>query len=421
MFKHILYLFLLGIGLSACGSNTQNKASHSSFAKVEGQKILAPDGSELKLKGMGLGNWLLPEGYMFKFKKASHARQIYRITKELLGPDDARIFWERFRNNYITEADIRYMHDIGLNSIRVPFDYKLFTPENYPDQWIGPGFEMLDRVIGWASKYDMYVILDMHAAPGGQNGENIDDGYGYPWLYKSERSQQRVVDMWREIAARYKDEPAVLGYDLLNEPLPHFKEYRPLDAGLEPLYKRIVKAVREVDSNHIIILEGSQWDTDFKPFGAPFDDKVIYEFHKYWTDPTVEQIQPYLDYRNQYDVPLWLGESGENTDEWVADFRSLQEEHDIGWCFWPYKKMESERGIVSIKAPEGWDQIQQFAESIGQSYEERRKIRPDFDMARRVFDQLLDNIKLENTRSNPGYIKALGLDAATIPSGTNVE
>jgi len=78
--------------------------------------------------------------------------------------------------------------------------------------------------------------------------------------------------------------------------------------------------------------------------------------------------------------------------------------------------MESERGIVSIKAPKGWEQIQQWAESTGQSYEERRKIRPDFELARQVFDQLLENMELKNVRPNVGYINALGLNPVKIDS-----
>ncbi|HAF21421.1 MAG TPA: glycosyl hydrolase family 5, partial [Blastocatellia bacterium] len=95
--------------------------------------------------------------------------------------------------------------------------------------------------------------------------------------------------------------------------------------------------IREVDRNHIIFLGGAQWDTNFKVFGTPFDDKVAYTFHKYWMDVNQQAIQEYLDFRDKHNVPVWMGESGENTDEWIGSFRTLLELNNIGWCFWPYK------------------------------------------------------------------------------------
>ena len=179
----------------------------------------------------------------------------------------------------------------------------------------------------------------MHAAPGGQTGDNIDDSWGYPFLFESAESQELTVNIWRKIAARYRDEPTVIGYDLLNEPIAHYFDTVSLNPKLEPLYRKIVAGIREVDRNHIIFLGGAQWDTNFKVFGPPFDDKLAYTFHKYWMDVNQQAIQEYLDFRDKYNVPVWMGESGENTDEWIGSFRTLLERNNVGWCFWPYKKL----------------------------------------------------------------------------------
>ena len=97
----------------------------------------------------------------------------------------------------------------------------------------------------------------MHDAPGGQTGDNIDDSYGYPWLFESEKSQQLFCDIWQKIAAYYKDEPTILAYDLLNEPIaPYFKNVEELNAKLEDIYKMATAAIRKVDKNHIIMLVG---------------------------------------------------------------------------------------------------------------------------------------------------------------------
>ena len=114
--------------------------------------------------------------------------------------------------------------------------------------------------------------------------------------------------------------PPSLGYDLLNEPIPHFPQLKKYNSQLEPLYRRITKAIREVDPDHLIFIGGAQWDSNFQVFGPPFDSKLVYQFHKYWTAPSQDVIQEYLDFRGRYDVPIWLGESGENTDQWIADF-----------------------------------------------------------------------------------------------------
>lgn len=119
----------------------------------------------------------------------------------------------------------------------------------------------------------------MHCAPGGQTGDNIDDSFGYPFLFESPASQLQTIKIWRKLAEIYKDEPIVIGYDLLNEPIAHYFDKDKLNLTLEPLYKRITESIREVDKNHIIFLGGAQWNTNFEPFGPPFDDKLVYISH----------------------------------------------------------------------------------------------------------------------------------------------
>jgi len=162
------------------------KAQTAKFITVKGKEIIGPDNKPFLMKGTNLGNWLVPEGYMFKFKSVNSARLINEALLELLGPEETTRFWKQYQDTYITAADIHFLKASGMNSIRIPFNYRLFTTENYCGQ-NNPnrGFELLDRVIGWCKKEHLYVILDMHCAPGGQTGDNIDDGYGYPFLFKS--------------------------------------------------------------------------------------------------------------------------------------------------------------------------------------------------------------------------------------------
>jgi aryl-phospho-beta-D-glucosidase BglC (GH1 family) len=346
---------------------------------------------------------------MFKFKNASSPRLIDTAINLLIGEDEAAKFWKAYRDDYVTRDDIHYIKSLGFNSVRVPFSYRLLVNGTAPLRLEGPGYDLLDRVVGWCKAEGLLVILDMHAAPGGQTGDNIDDSFAYPHLYGSAESQELTCRIWRHLAERYASEPAVIGYDLLNEPIAHFFDVNELNPRLEPLYKKITAEIRQVDRNHIIFLGGAQWDSNFKVFGPPFDDKLAYTFHKYWTETTQSVIQEYVDFGNRHDVPIWMGESGENTDEWITSFRKLLDTNRIGWCFWPYKKMDSPRGVVSIKEPADWKSIIEFADMQATTFEAIRKQRPAAAIVKRALNDYLENIKLKNCKTNEGYLKALGL------------
>lgn len=398
-------VFLLPFALSA-----QKKA----FIYTEGKEVKLPNGKSFVMRGTNLGNWLVPEGYMFKFKDVNSPRMINQVFSELIGQSATDSFWKTFVNNYITEADIRYMKSIGMNSIRVPFNYRLFTAEKYlGESNPNHGFELLDRLINWCRKEQLYVLLDMHCAPGGQTGDNIDDGDGYPFLFESEQDQQLTVDIWKRIASRYKNESIIIGYDLLNEPIAHYFDAAHFNPKLEGVYKRITAAIRQVDKNHLIFLGGAQWDSNFAPFGKPFDSKLVYTFHKYWTPPTEEVIQPYIDFSNKYNVPIYCGETGENTNGWIDSFRTTMEGAKIGWHFWPYKKMSDARGVVTFARPAAYDSIIHYAETARKNFADIRKYRPQ-DMAaiKKALQDFLIQCRFENCTPNSGYIKALGFSDA---------
>jgi len=395
-------MILLSLAPSVAGGQTR-------FVTTRGKEFASPDGKPLLLKGINLGNWLLPEGYMFKFKTTNSPRLIQAAISELVGEDKARQFWKTYRDNYITREDIHFIKQSGFNSVRIPFSFRLFVSDGTVSRLEGPGYELLDRVVDWCRSEGVYVILDMHAAPGGQTGDNIDDSWGYPFLFESRESQKLTVDLWRKLADRYRNQSTVIGYDLLNEPIAPYFDTASLNTRLEPLYREIVKAIREVDRNHIVFLGGAQWDTNFKIFGPPFEAKLAYTFHKYWMPVKQEAIQEYLNFGEKYNVPVWMGESGENADEWIDAFRKLLEGHNIGWCFWPYKKLNATSCIVSINPPDDWEAIIAFAEGPHATFEEVRKHRPPKEKVEKALGDYLERIKFANCRVNRGYLKALGL------------
>jgi endoglucanase len=381
----------------------------SAFLRVEGKNILDPDGQPLLLKGIGIGNWLLPEGYMWGFRRASSPRLINEVICQLVGEEQARAFWSTYYARFMTQEDVRFLAQAGFNHVRVSFNWRLFVTESEPRQLAGVGYDYLDRLVAWCKAESLYVILDMHGAPGGQSGDNIDDSWGYPFLFEDVESQALTIALWAALAERYRDEPAVIGYDLLNEPIATYFDREALNPKLEPLYKRIVEAIRAHDANHIIFLGGAQWNTDFSVFGPPFDDNLVYTFHRYWEEVTPELIAPYVEFSERYNVPLWMGESGENTYEWIAAFRELLEGHNIGWTFWTYKRLNTDRSVVSIEKTPEWDDIVAFAEHPRATFKELREQRPSRQVVDQALRDYLDHIRFEACQINAGYLEALGL------------
>ncbi len=394
-------------------SCSDKQAAPEAFMRVNGPDIIAPDGSKFFIRGTNLGNWLNPEGYMFGFDKTNSARFINEMVCQLVGPETAAEFWEKFKDNYITRGDIEFIAAQGANTVRLPFHYKLFTDDDYMGRNSndGEGFERIDSVVAWCRDNNLALILDMHVAPGGQTGDNIDDSYGYPWLFESEAEQVEFCNIWRSIAERYANEPVILGYELINEPIPNYMPNQDeLNALLEPLHKRAVAAIREVDKNHIILLGAPQWNCNFKPFTDwTYDDNIMYTCHRYGGASTPEAIASYIEFRDKTNLPMYMGEIGHNTDEWQAEFVKVMEDNNIGYTFWPYKKVD--RSCMSaINRPAEWDSIVvAFAEAPRTTYKEIQAARPDQATSRRVLDEFIEASRIENCVPQTSYIKSLGL------------
>jgi endoglucanase len=381
----------------------------SGFYSVNGKSIVHPNGEKIQLKGTNLGNWLVPEGYMFKFEKTNSPGRIQDAMNQLLGPAEAKEFWKGFVQNYIREVDIKFLAQIGCNHLRLPFHYKMFTNEDYLGKDYH-GFTELDSVISWCESAGLGVVLDMHCAPAGQTGDNIDDSDGYPFLFLDKQAQSVMKEIWVKLATKYKDNKTVIGYGLMNEPIAHYFEadLEMLNSKLEPLYKELTTSIRAIDKNHLLFYSGAQWNTNFSVFSEPFDDKAVYEFHKYWV-PTVQgEIQSFLDYSEKYQVPIYCGETGENTDEWVKNWRKLLDEFEVSWAFWPYKKMDNTKGIMNFNRPDDYQVIIDYVESDRGSYKLVRENRPDFDLSKLILTEYLRLSLFEHAFPNQGYIEALG-------------
>ena len=406
--KTILLLATLLITATSLAEVTQK----NNYVRVSGPDLIQPNGQKLYIQGTNLGNWLNPEGYMFGFSRTNSAWMIDLLFKQAVGPDFTAKFWQTFKENYITRDDILFIKQQGANTIRLPFNYKLFTDEDYMGlSSQQDGFKRIDDVVAWCKEAGLYLILDMHDCPGGQTGDNIDDGHGYPWLFESEPSRQLFCSIWRKIADRYKDEPIILGYELANEPIAHYFENKEeLNQQLEPLYKRAVKAIREVDPYHIILLGGARWNSDFYMFTDwTFDQNIMYTCHRYGGEATKEAIKDYIDFRDKTNLPMYMGEIGHNTDQWQTDFVKVMKKVNIGYTFWPYKKIDGSC-MMGIQRPELWDSIVvKYSETPRGTYKEWREARPNQQQFRELLMQYAENSRFKNCQPQKDYIQTMGL------------
>jgi hypothetical protein len=112
-----------------------------------------------------------------------------------------------------------------------------------------------------------------------------------------------------------------------------------------------------------------------------------------------------------------MGETGENNDEWVGQFARMLEKNNVGWAFWPYKKMDATSSPVTFAQPEHWSEIMAYAKldrNLGH-IEDRQKQRPSQDVIDSAFASLLENIQFTHEKRNMGYIRALLPDTTLQP------
>ncbi|MEO6668663.1 MAG: cellulase family glycosylhydrolase [Ferruginibacter sp.] len=340
------------------------------YLQVDGQKIINEKG-EIILRGMGLGGWMLQEPYMLKLDGSAMAQyEIKEKITALIGEANTKRFYQAWLSNHCTKTDIDSLAAWGFNSVRLPMHYNIYTlPVEYEkdgtNTWLQEGFALTDSLLKWCQANQIYLILDLHAAPGGQGNDNAisDRDSSKPSLWQNEANRQKTIALWEKLAARYANEEWIGAYDILNEPNWGFQNENDRNgcnenenAPLKQLYKDITYAIRKTDKKHIIIVEGNCWGNNYNGMLPLWDNNMVLSFHKYWNYNDKASIQKYLDYREKYNVPVWLGETGENSNAWFTDVIDHMEKNKIGWAMWPLKK-SGLNNPLQVKINPGFQQI----------------------------------------------------------------
>lgn len=374
-------------------------ATFDGFVRADGGQLVDGRGRPRLLRGVGLGNWLLPEGYMWRFANTGpqSPRQIEAFIEDLIGPAEAARFWHTFRDRFIAEADIAGIGAEGFDHVRLPINARLVIDDG---RLIDEGIGRIDRLIEWCRTHGLWVILDLHGAPGGQTGTNIDDSpRGLPDLFLEGGAYRRLtIGLWEQLARRYRDEPVVAGYDLLNEPLPNEYQDR-LAPDLVALYRDLTAAIRAIDPNHLIIYEGTHWSTNWSIFTEVWDENSMLQFHKYWSPPDRPSIAGFIETGRRLGLPVYMGEGGENNTDWLQTAFQLYEDCGISWNLWPWKKIDTITSPRSVRPPVGWDAIRAYAEHRGP--------RPSAPHIERALDGLLEGILVENTDDRRSVLNAV--------------
>jgi len=351
--------------------------------RVEGARIVA--GSEpLVLRGFGLGGWMNMENFITGY--AGTESQQRRALRSVLGDEGYERFFARFLSVFFTDRDAAFLQDLGLNSVRIPFNYRHFESDDAPFEIRAEGFRLLDSVVDACARHGIYAILDLHAVPGAQNQHwHSDNPTQWAHFWGQRQFQDRVVNLWEHIADHYRGNPWVAGYNPVNEP------GDALGTTIGPFYRRLESAIRAVDPDHILFLDGNRYSTQFDQLGDPLPN-CVYTAHDYalpgFVDggpyPGVSRGQ-YIDrdrieetflarteYMRDSGTPIWVGEFGPvytGDPEKDAQRRRLLEDqleiferYDASWALWTYKDIGLQGIVTADPASEYMTRIAPFLE-----------------------------------------------------------
>lgn len=319
-----------------------------SMLHASGRSIVNANGQVVQLQGVNLGGWFIMEKWMSPLDSGS-LPDTYSVMKMLdsrFGVAEEQSLLKTYQQNWITQQDLINIRNAGFNLVRVPVWYgQFYNLDNISNSgWRSDAFDELDWLVNTAGQLGLYVIIDMHGVVGGQSTSD-DTGYANQNQYWTNSSDQgNTAWMWWEIANHYKGNPAVAGYDLINEPTG-----APNNSAVINAYNSLYQSVRSADPDHIIFMEGAwgNWNWSMLPNPATYGwTNVVYEMHEYQYNGSQSQVEQgaanqVSDFNNHAsdNVPGYIGEFndfGYASTVW-NDSVDAWNQAGLSWSMWAYK------------------------------------------------------------------------------------
>lgn len=391
--------------------------SATGFVRAEGTEIRDPQDNPLLFRGVALGGWMAP--HLVLPSKHTSAQDWWNLVETTVGAAKRQTFRQAWLEQFATQEDLQQIKLAGFNVVRVPLHYQVFTlpiqdePIQGFDTWLSFGFRLLDQLMEWAADEELYVLLDLQAAPGGQGLDPVTDyNVNQPSLWEEFENRRKTVALWQELARRYADHPWVAGYDLLSAVDWNFQEnewdtrhWNGCDeVSNEPLrvfYEQAIAAIRQVDPHHMIVLAANCWGSNHNGLLPVDDTNVALGFHLYGHgNSVVKSMEPFLAARNEYNVPLIMTQTGGNSmDEWSAEMIQELESDEIGWVFWTWKSMSTTSSPFQIGSTVSFNTLVEYWENDCNNIH--------VESAFRALMQVANNTRISETQSIESTVETL--------------
>jgi endoglucanase len=338
--------------------------------RTRGGQLVDGNDAVVRLKGVNIGGWLNMENFITGY--AGNESMMRAAVRSVLGEDRYDAFFDRLLSAFYADADARFLSESGLNCTRIPVNYRHLEADARPFEIIEAGFRHLDRAVAAGAEHGIYSVIDLHALPGSQNQHwHSDNATHRATFWEHPHFQDRVVHLWEAIADRYKGNPWVAGYNLMNEPADESRSV------VGPFYARLSTAIRAVDPEHILFFDGNTYSTEFDVFDEPLDN-AVYTLHDYVAaglgpraeypgtvngavvdrDSVEQKFLQRSEYARETGTPLFVGEFGPiytgdaridaQRRQILDDQLEIYRRYDVGFVIWMYKDL-GRQGLTYVR------------------------------------------------------------------------
>jgi endoglucanase len=347
-----------------------NTAVALSMLHTSGTSIVNASGAIVQLKGLNLGGWLVMEPWMCPADSGG-LPDTYSIITELDSRTNFGVATEQsliriYQTNWITTADLDNITNGGFNCVRVPVWWGNFysITNTTSSGWRSDAFSVLDWLVTNCASRGIYVIIDMHGVVGGQSTSDDTGQQNQNLYWTSSTDQSETAYMWTQIATHYNGNSTIAGYDLINEP-----DGTSSTSIVWPIYNSLYNTIRSVDTNHIIIMEGTfgNWNWSMLPNPSTYHwTNIVYSMHEYQYGGNTAQCEAgsdnqVTDFNNHksWNVPDYIGEWNDMGNGAACYDYSISDYNNdgISWTMWAYKTDLANNGwgwydpITSLPTP----------------------------------------------------------------------